>query len=269
MQIKRINHRSRISSRRRGVAPLELVLCLPFLVGALAVIFTLASAGLTKSTSAISARHNAWRERYRDWTQSSETLRNHDSEALPPLFASILMLTNEFDGDEGLLEGKDLRNIPIAHPGYQNSNLQADSNHFVHAGAWDHRQIPSKDNGRLIPSNQLSSLGFGSSGGVDLSSFLDFPNADEIGDVGELKSLDGVQDQLNEGKKKAEEELAKKLQEKADLEQQLDDLLEQVPPDLDAIAKVQSKLLEVEAEIKEIEKSLETFEEQGSKLPGS
>ncbi len=55
--------RNSISSHRRGLATLETVMSLPFLLGAFALIIAVAMASIRKSEAAIAARNIAWQDR--------------------------------------------------------------------------------------------------------------------------------------------------------------------------------------------------------------
>lgn len=266
MQIRRNKTRPAASHRRRGAAPIELVFCLPFLVGCLGVIFTLASAGQTRSVAAVAARHNGWRERNNTW-QDSETYQQHDSDVLGANAVGLMLaLGDGYSVRAGLLEGLDERPVPVAHPGYVPKNLTTDANHFVLGGAWDHRRIPSKDRGRLVPSNLFTSLPF--DGMPDMSGFTDLLKADEIADAGPLQDSNKIQEELEKGKQQAEAQIAELKAQIADLEKQIDELWDEDPPDLAKIQQLENQIDAIEHQIDEIEEGLEEMEKAGSQLPG-
>jgi len=266
MKTTRIRKTGRTTSRRRGSAPIELAFCLPFLVGAMSIIFTLGSAGVTKSSSVVAARHNSWKERNKETWQNSETLKTHKSDT-PGIGALglILMIADGYKVDEGVLEGKDERGIAVAYPGYVSKNLTTDSEHFVMGGAWDHRRLPSKDRGRMIPSNQFESLPF--DGMPSMSGFGDILKADEIAGAGPIKDGSEIQEQLEKGKQEAEKKLQELRAKEDQLEQQLEDLYENGGSQAE-INAVLSQLQQVRDEIKAVEEGLAEMEKAGGKLPG-
>ncbi len=253
------------TSRRRGAAPVEMVFCIPFLVGALALIFTLSSASLTKSQSAVSARQNAWQERNQKW-QDSETLKQHKSE-VPGTGALglILGLGDGYKTDEGLLEGQDERGMAVAHPGYVSKNMTTDSSHFVMGGAWDHRRVPSEDRGRLVPSNLFTSLPF--DGMPDMSGFTDILSADTLANVGSLLDGSEILDQLSQGKADALKRIAELKEKISELQKQIDELLEEVPPDLAKINALQQQIQEMYNEISDIQDAMGELDNFGNQLP--
>jgi hypothetical protein len=260
------SHKQKIAtSRRRGVAPIELVLCLPFLVGALALIFTLASAGLTKSQSAVSARHNAWRERNNVWQDSSTYTQSNSSVAGTEAVGLILALGPGYATNAGLLEGNDSRTVAVAHPGYESKILTTDANHFVLGGAWDHRRVPSTDRGRLVPSNLFTSLPF--DGMPDMSGFVDLLSADLLANVGSLLDGSDITNALTQGKADAVKKIAELTQKAADIKDQIDDLLDEVPPDWDKINDLNDDLQDIYDEIEAIEDAMGELDDFGDQLP--
>lgn len=260
------NHQQKLAtSRRRGAAPIELVLCLPFLVGALAVIFTLASAGLTKSQSAVTARHNAWRERNNEWQDSSTYTETNSNVAGTGALGVILALGPGYATNAGLLEGNDSRSVAVAHPGYESQNLTTDANHFVLGGAWDHRRVPSTDRGRLVPSNLFTSLPF--DGMPDMSGFVDLLSADLIANVGSLLDGSDVVDALTQGKADAVKKIAELKEKIEDLKEQIEELKDADPPDWGQIQALQQQIQELYKQISEIQDAMGELDNFGNQLP--
>jgi len=260
------NHKQKLAtSRRRGAAPIELVLCLPFLVGALAVIFTLASAGLTKSQSAVTARHNAWRERNNEWEDSPTYTETNSSVAGTGALGVILALGPGYATNAGLLEGNDSRSVAVAHPGYESQSLTTDANHFVLGGAWDHRRVPSTDRGRLVPSNLFTSLPF--DGMPDMSGFVDLLSADLIANVGSLLDGSDVLDALTQGKADAVKKIAELKEKIEDLKKKIDELKNADPPDWGQIQDLQQDIQELYKQISEIQDAMGELDNFGDQLP--
>ncbi|QDU44874.1 Prefoldin subunit [Symmachiella dynata] len=255
------------TSRRRGAAPIELVLCLPFLVGALAVIFTLASAGLTKSQSAVTARHNAWRERNNEWQDSPTYSQTNSNVAGTGALGVILALGPGYATNAGLLEGNDSRSVAVAHPGYESQNLTTDANHFVLGGAWDHRRVPSTDRGRLVPSNLFTSLDLGDISMPDMSGFADLLSADLIANVGSLLDGSDVVDALTQGKADAVKKIAELNEKIEDLKEQIEELKDADPPDWGQIQALQQQIQELYNQISEIQDAMGELDNFGNQLP--
>ncbi|MBL8794122.1 MAG: hypothetical protein JNM56_09465 [Planctomycetia bacterium] len=108
-------------SQRRGLASLELVLSLPFLLAVAVIIASLAKVGLAKSSASIEARANAWRQRAAV-SGSKPSLTGAD-------FASATSGTVSGQGSSSV------RMAPVLAP----AGITAESRHQVLAGTWDHR----------------------------------------------------------------------------------------------------------------------------------
>lgn len=253
------------NSSRRGAAPIELVFCLPFLVGALAVIFTLSSAGLAKSQSVISARHNAWRERNTTW-QDSPTVSQHATETgSADALGMILSVEPGYGPRDGLLEGYDKRNVAVAHPGYESQNLTTDTSHFVLAGAWDFRRIPSTDRGRLVPSTNFTALAL--DGMPNMSGFTDILNADVLSNVGSLLDGSDILNQLTQGKAEAVKKIAELEQKIKELKQQIEDIKNSDSPDLQQILELEKQIADLYKQISDIQDAMGQLDDFGNQLP--
>ena len=130
---------------RRGLATLEAALCLPVLAGLMAIIFTLASAGLTKSEASIQARYDAWTRREDRRADARLPVTGSGGDVGRILgFTSLGQIppsTGTLPPDAGLIVEQTRKSVPTAYPGYRNWNLTAVETHRVLAGTWDFREV--------------------------------------------------------------------------------------------------------------------------------
>ena len=110
--------------RRRGLASLELVLSLPFLLAVAVIIASLAKVALAKSSASIEARADAWRKRPAAGAGARPTLTPAD-------FVS---------GTGNVVSGQGSKSVRLA-PVLEPSAVTAQSSHFVLAGTWDHQVL--------------------------------------------------------------------------------------------------------------------------------
>jgi hypothetical protein len=134
---------SRSSRRpRRGVATIELALCLPFMMMLLMVIFTLGSFWQTHMGTTITARYNAWVGKDEPWAPDAR----HTEERLPvdgfESVGTILGPKPLLPAERGLLHAEVVNSIPIYCASMKGLIPDAHAQHYVLAGCWDYRNIP-------------------------------------------------------------------------------------------------------------------------------
>lgn len=189
---------------RRGMAPLEFVMGLPFLLLLFSFFFSLGFAFLNKTTVAINARHEVW--------QAREDQSHWSNDAL-----SIFSALND---DSGVHEKELQQDVKIAQ--WLGGALTVKSKAAVLTGTWDSRQIPTFDEGdphtRLMEKMLGSNLGLLGVGDSILHKLLTLS----------LDDPDGAIQAANEEKNAAEKERDKQIQkmekEIARLKQELDTL---------------------------------------------
>lgn len=164
--------------RRRGLASLELVLSLPFLLAVAVIIASLAKVALAKSSASIEARADAWRKRPAAGAGARPTLTAAD-------FVS---------GTSNVVSGQGSKSVRLA-PVLEPSAVTAQSNHHVLAGTWDH-QVLRPGAGQLQADPLMAS--FAGGGSVqELASLLGSINEGNLHGVAAIReSLEAFRDVL-------------------------------------------------------------------------
>ncbi len=132
MKTNRVHFRGS-SFARRGMAPLELVMSLPFLLAISAIIFSIGVASLGKSTAAIDARHYVWKRRSNP-PQNLPQLKN-------PTYNKTYALSvlSEFQHLPGEVYGEYENKMKVAP--WLAPVARAVSGASVLASSWDHEEV--------------------------------------------------------------------------------------------------------------------------------
>lgn len=163
--------------RRSGLAPLEMVLSLPFLVGISAMIFSLGWTTLYRSVAVTQARQHVWELRA-DPTQSSPKLKGKRHTSTTALSASNL---NPLSGS---LYGEVEHEIDL-YVGFGRATPKGRS--CVVANTWDHKALGGDFNGNGPHYRVLGRMGLAAAAGAvaGLGNFgsMDLPNQGAIDSV--------------------------------------------------------------------------------------
>lgn len=251
-------------SFRRGIAPLEMVMSLPFLAGMVAMIMSIGGTTLYRSLATSTARHEVWKLRD-DPNQDSPDLTSKDNMWTRPLG---LENVNPLSGQ---IYGETEYDIKLS-PGLGSATPKGRS--AVLANTWDHKALALDGRGdftgngphvgvlgRMGPGMAVAVTGLGNLRNMDL------PNKEQIKDAQkEIDESERQQQKLMEEHRKKIEELKQKYEEvkkqrdqliaeKKALEQKRDKLNEEIaqlekqladqnPPDPSLVAKIKEKKAE-------------------------
>lgn len=279
---------------RRGMAPLEFVLGIPFLLLLFTFIFSLGFAFLNKTTVSIEVRHAVWKTR--------DDPANWGDDALSVWTA--------IDPNSGAVEDERTKSARVAN--WLGGSLTVRSKAAVLTGTWDSRQVDvfEKEEPHLgVLEKMLGGSGAISQSIVTMIHQLlklgALPGQDEIDAANEEKKTaeeerDKQIKEMEEQIEKLKEELEKLKEERRELQDQYDDLKDQrddlkeqqddliaqadefplgseerqelldqaeaLNDDIDALeGKMEDKQREIDAKNKEIDaknKEIDTFEEQ-------
>jgi len=164
--------------RRRGLASMELVLSLPFLLAVAVIIASLAKVALAKSSASIEARADAWRKRPAAGAGARPTLTPAD----------FVSATGNVVSGQGT---RSVRMAPVLEP----SAVTAESRHSVLAGTWDH-QVLRPGAGQLQADPLMAAFAGGGSA-QELASVLGSINEGSIHGVSAIReSLEAFRDIL-------------------------------------------------------------------------
>ena len=132
-------HRRRTRTRRRGIAPLELVMSLPILLMLFATVIGIGWASLEKSGVAIGARNQAWQRR---WSSDRSQENQYLSEAGScPLSAISVPLSGEIGA------AYRTKSCEFNLPSWLGSDTVARSGNSVLMGSWDYNEVAEFDHG--------------------------------------------------------------------------------------------------------------------------
>ena len=141
--------RMRLQSSRRGVASLELVLCYPFLIILVAMLFTVHMATKYKTEVTSKVRSNAWLDR-------ADPDRASDNSP----FGLVAM------HESGQLDDTRSRTVNIFRNLFPNVSRTAKWENTVLAGSWDHRQVKFSEGVLIYPHFGVLSKMVSAQGGV-------------------------------------------------------------------------------------------------------
>lgn len=140
---------ARKRSIRNGIATLELVMCFPFLVVLVAMLFTVHRATKYKTEVTSTVRNLAWLDRA-DPTQATSNSP----------FGLLAM------HDSGQLDENRSRTVNIFRNLFPNVSRTAEWENTVLAGSWDHRQVKFSDGMLIYPHFGVLSKMVSAQGGV-------------------------------------------------------------------------------------------------------
>src|SRR6056297_998049 len=110
--------------RPRGMAPLELVIGMPFLLLVVATCWSIGSVALGRQAAAMQTRHQGWNQR------TDPARRRHAMASLRPT--------------GNLLADQRTRSVRVA--GWLGTTKNPESRSAVVVGTWDHRDVPEMGN---------------------------------------------------------------------------------------------------------------------------
>jgi hypothetical protein len=143
--------RSNQPCRRPAYAPLEMVLALPFLVALTGMIFTVASAALTRGQVAVKARNAAWQEVPDQPANRLDYWGTTPASGTPILSASP-------DATVGLVHSTSSDQVRSYAGKALPGSFVATAETSVLRQSWDYRSIPIVAKAPLLPSDQLDNF---------------------------------------------------------------------------------------------------------------
>ncbi len=181
--------------RRRGVAPMEFIMALPFLVVLTAFIFSLAIASMCRSQAIFNARNNAWKQRYQqDAPTQSLSLTSLASSTVLGVFAGQSGGDGVVSGTGNHTWGSDGAN----HGLYAFVATRATAKHEVFSKSWDHETIEFTPQAPLAVDRRIFIYSLGGAlspavNGLDgiLNIFGGEPSLDNV-----LNALDFINDNI-------------------------------------------------------------------------
>ena len=127
--------RNRFSKKtRRGSAPLELVLGLPFVMFLIASMFAIGKVGLAKQSAAIATRQHTWEQRLEPHRRSSELELQEFREPDIALAVSSIVY-----GGSGILRGEAKEDVAV--PNWLGGNASPRGRTALVVRTWSHRQV--------------------------------------------------------------------------------------------------------------------------------
>ncbi|HEV8066797.1 MAG TPA: hypothetical protein VGP76_03605 [Planctomycetaceae bacterium] len=246
------------------------MLALPALAGLVAMIYTLASAGITKTNSAVSARYNAWHYRIGPPTAPTENVKFNQLPASgSPIDPGLVVRISrakyrQYGADDGLIEGADNSNVPMVHPGFAQQLWTTNSHHALLGWTWDYRALPNtaEDHPRLDPPGDL----IGAWGGdqVPLNDLLGLRTS-TMGDIS--GAVNNWNNAYASKLSSLETQLTNLLNVKNQLESQLSNLKSMFPPNLGAISSLMSQISQITSQISQVENSINQLNNLQNQIP--
>lgn len=159
----------RSSNRRKGIASLEFVLGLPFLVLVAAIIFTVAFAAVNKISVVSEARQATWKMRKEEGGSSDLEDSTRNTETKP------MVISSGFGGGGGELPGEVSGTASTKFKTYQwlGGEHETKSGTTLIFGTWDHQELK------------------------EFTDNPDGPHFDVLGRVNEIKLAQSAIDMLN------------------------------------------------------------------------
>lgn len=190
------------STRRRGMASVEIVLSMPMIVAVAALIYYLGELNMTRADVTVRARNDAWKKRTQSGDPESSPLP--DQQKLDILFVDPdpIPKGSQLASDQSVMKARPLyfmRTSPVTVP----------SSHTVLSGTWDFHDLPIDSSEPLLGDRHIAAFGKQVS---DLSSYFKDLNAADKSDVVEMIT------KLYDDSKKLLEAVRKVVQAVANLE---------------------------------------------------
>lgn len=211
-------------ARTRGSAPLEFVLCLPFLLALLAMIVSVGTASMDKAGVAITARREVWKMRDDPGAVGPNLVDVEVKENVP------LSVIDSLNPKSGMVYGESERQTRVFH--WVTGPVESRSGAAVLGGSWDHRQITDFEDQPGSPHFGLIERVAGGDGAAtrQLTQLLAFvlgglPNQNEIDQAEQEKQQ--ANEKYNEQRKKIEQEMDRIREEIKELEKERDALVSQ------------------------------------------
>lgn len=225
---------------RRGMAPLEFVLGLPFLLLLFTFIFSLGFAFLNKTTVSIEVRHAVWKSR--------DDQANWGNDALSVWTA--------IDPNGGAVEDERTKTAKIAK--WLGGSLAVRSKASVLTGTWDSRQVGVFD--KEEPHLGVIEKMLGGSGGISQSAVSMIHQLLKLGSLpgqGEIEAA-------NNEKNNAEKERDKKIEE---MEDRIDEIREQLDELKEERQELQDEYDDLEDQRDDLKMKQEDLREQAEEFP--
>lgn len=121
-------------SNRQGMASLELVMGLPFLMFLIASIWAIGRVGLAKQAAAIQVRHYAWQQRLEPEQRSSKL----SSQSLADPDHAMALTSIAFPGS-GILHGETKQQVSV--PNWLGGQVNPTAKTAMTVRTWSHREV--------------------------------------------------------------------------------------------------------------------------------
>ena len=260
--------------KRAGVAPLELVMGLPFLFAVFAMLLSLGYVSLRKGMVTADVRREVWK--LRDPDQQGSGITNKEG---PQSYVPMAVIPPP-SSDEGMVYGEVQGSVRVFSRG--GGSVSPTSGTAVLIGSWDHREIDDfNDRGpHLEIIERILGSDMGLSGPIsDLIGLL--LNADiELSNQGEI---DGAQEEYEENKEEAErrhqeleDEVTRLEEELAELRRERQDLVDEKnrkqdekrdkEDELDDLKDIDPRTPEVQQQIDQLEDEIDQLEDDIDQL---
>lgn len=244
-------------SNRSGIAPLEFALCLPLLILFVALFFFVTSAVVTRVTTSIEARNNAFIARYETGTGkrpgSQAFTKSIDVPAAVFLDRIRGSLRRDAGGEAlttGLAEHKAPPIVSIFAPFARTAIVRA----FVLTDSWDFRTLPFEWHARMSVGEGLVRFGF-DPGSLELfKSLVPAGAGTHSGDLGKEKSS------VSEAAKSAREGIAELTKEIERYRDELARLEAESPRDEEAISRLNDHIHAAKRTLQGLEDALKILE---------
>lgn len=240
-------NRNPYRARQNGIAPLEMVMSLPFLVGMVAMTASLGWVALYRSMACAEVRHEVWRLRT-DPQQSAPELNKKETKTTSPLGPQ------DFNPFASPLAGEvygEIEHVLTLYTGFGTAKPQGRA--AVLANTWDDRSLDGDFDGGgphvKILYRMALGIGLGAVSGLGGLRDMKLPNQSEVDAAqGEIDKAEEQTEKLKEEYRKIIDDLKKRYEE---VKKERDQLVAERQKLIDERNKLDKEIAELERQIAE------------------